>query len=269
MTNNPTGISIKDLLHMKQQNQKIACLTAYDASFSQLLDEQGIDVILVGDSLGMVIQGKNTTLPVTLDDMVYHSRCVISGSKNACVVCDLPFMSYATPQQAATSSARIMQKGGAHMVKLEGGRNRAETIHHLVGQGIPVCGHLGLTPQSIHQIGGFHFQGKDENSANTILDDAKILQQAGVSLLVLECIPSDLATKISHSLTIPTIGIGAGSGCDGQVLVLYDMLGISPGKRPKFSHNFLAENGDINAAVKKYIEAVRSGDFPNSNHIHN
>jgi 3-methyl-2-oxobutanoate hydroxymethyltransferase len=259
-------LSVTTFEDMKRKGEKITCLTAYDASFSTMLDQAGVDVILVGDSLGMVVQGHSSTLPVTMGQMVYHTCCVARGRQRAFVIADLPFMSYPEPGRAAASAARLLREGEAQMVKLEGGRIRAETIRHLVAQGIPVCGHLGLLPQSVHQIGGYRVQGRDESAAETMLEDARILQDAGATLLVLECVPASLAKRITESLAIPTIGIGAGVDCDGQVLVLYDMLDITPGKRPKFSKNFMAETGDALSAVRAFVDEVRSGRFPTEEH---
>lgn len=255
-------MSVTTLADMKSRGEKITCLTAYDASFSALVDRGGVDVILVGDSLGMVIQGHDSTLPVTMDQMVYHTCCVARARQRAFVIADLPFMSYPEPARAAANAARLLREGQAQMVKLEGGRTRAETVRHLVAQGIPVCGHLGLLPQSVHQIGGYRVQGKGQQAAETMLEDARILQDAGAALLVLECVPAALAKRITESLVIPAIGIGAGVDCDGQVLVLYDMLGITPGKRPKFSKNFMAETGDVLSAVRVFVDAVHKGRFP-------
>jgi 3-methyl-2-oxobutanoate hydroxymethyltransferase len=259
-------MTVPELSAMKARGQKIVALTAYDASFARILDDAGIDLVLIGDSLGMVVQGQTTTLPVTMDDMVYHTGCVARGTRRALRVADLPFMSYATAESAAENAARLIREGGAQMVKLEGGRRRAEVARFLVEQNIPVCGHLGLLPQSIHQLGGYYVQGRDEESASALLEDALILQDAGVSLLVLECLPAILAKEISCALQIPTIGIGAGPGCDGQVLVLYDMLGINPCKTPRFTKNFLLEEKDIPSAVKAYGDAVRTGEFPGPEH---
>jgi 3-methyl-2-oxobutanoate hydroxymethyltransferase len=259
-------LTILDLLKMKQRGEKITCLTAYDSVFSHVLDEGGVDIVLVGDSLGMVIKGEETTLSVTVDEMVYHSRCAAKGIHRAWLVTDMPFMSYANRDQAALNAARLMREGNARMVKLEGGRRFAETIRHLTEQGIPVCAHLGLTPQSIHQLGGFRVQGKDRAAADEMVTDARILEEAGAGLLVLECIPRDLAAEITRNIKIPTIGIGAGSSCDGQVLVLYDLLGIGLQRTPKFAKNFLAGQGDIGAAVKSFVKAVRSGEFPGPEH---
>jgi len=266
VTGKDTYLTVVDLKAMKQRAEKIVCLTAYDASYSALLDKQGVDVILVGDSLGMVVQGEDTTLPVTVEHMVYHARCVARGRLRAMIVVDLPFMSYSTPSVAAENAARLVREGSAQMVKLEGGMHRVEVVNHLVKQGIPVCAHLGLTPQSIHQLGGYRVQGKDDMAASRVVEDARLLQDVGASLLVLECVPSSLAAEITRALDIPTIGIGAGKECDGQVLVLYDMLGVVQGKQPKFSKNFLHEAGNIGAAVSAYVAAVRSGQFPGVEH---
>jgi 3-methyl-2-oxobutanoate hydroxymethyltransferase len=247
---------------MKAEKNKIAMLTAYDASFSHTLEQSGVDVILVGDSLGMVIQGQESTLPVTVDDMVYHTQNVVRGSEKVFIIADMPFMSYANTEQAIQNAARLMAEGGAQMVKLEGGAVIADTVKKLTNIGIPVCAHLGLLPQSVHRLGGYRVQGRDDNDAKQLIDDAKSLQQSGADMLVIECIPADLATRVTAAVEIPVIGIGAGNSCDGQVLVLYDMLGITPGKRPRFSHDFLADTGAIPAAISKYVQDVKSGDFP-------
>ena len=257
-------LSIVDLQQMKHKAEKISCLTAYDASFSALLDNIGLDMMLVGDSLGMVIQGNETTLPVTMTDMIYHCRQVVNARQRAFVVADLPFMSYATPLMAAENAMLLMQQGKAQMVKLEG--SRLETIAFLVKQGIPVCSHLGLLPQSINQLGRYFIQGKDKPAADKILADAIAIEKAGASLLIVECIPASLARTISEQLSIPVIGIGAGVDCDGQVLVLYDMLNISLGKYPKFSKDYLTNNVDIEAAVKDYISEVKQATFPTLEH---
>ena len=253
-----------DLLAMKQRGEKITCLTAYDASFGALIDAAGIEVILVGDSLGMVIQGHSTTLPVKINDMIYHTRCVTETCKHALVVSDLPFMTYATLELAAQNAALLIQNGGAKMVKLEGAK--VEIIEFLVAQGISVCGHLGLLPQFIHQLGGYKVQGKKAEAAEKLLADALTIQNAGATMLILECVPADLAQQITKCLTIPVIGIGAGNFCDGQVLVIYDMLGISTGKRPRFSKNFLNDTNSIASALKNYAYAVKKGDFPAIEH---
>jgi 3-methyl-2-oxobutanoate hydroxymethyltransferase len=251
---------------MKQKGEKIACLTVYDASFAQLLEDAGIEVLLVGDSLGMVIQGWETTVPVTLEDMVYHTRCVARGRKRALLVVDLPFMSYATAPLALASATALMQ-AGAQVVKLEGGAIEVDIVRHLTERGIPVCAHLGLTPQSVHKLGGYRVQGREETAAETIRQDALALQTAGADMLVLECVPSSLATEITHTLAIPVIGIGAGVDCDGQVLVLYDALGITPGKVPKFAKNFSKEvSGGVRMTLEAFVKAVKSGDFPTLEH---
>lgn len=255
-------LSLTTLRKMTTAQEKIAVLTAYDASFSHALEQAGIDVILVGDSLGMVIQGQESTVPVTVDDMIYHTANVVRGSEKAFIVADMPFMSYANADQAIRNAARLMAEGGAQMIKLEGGAIIADTVEQLSARGIPVCAHLGLLPQSVHRLGGYIVQGREAEAAEEMLADAIRLQQAGADMLVLECVPAELAARVSQELTIPVIGIGAGKDCDGQVLVLYDMLGLTPGRRPRFSHDFLAETGAIQAAIAKYVQAVKSGEFP-------
>jgi len=257
-------LTVNDLAAMKQRGEKISCLTAYDASFSALIDNVGIDMMLVGDSLGMVIQGHDTTLPVTIRDMVYHAHCVSNARRRAFIIADLPFMSYSTPVAAAQNAAKLMQIGGAQMVKLEG--PRVECVSFLVDQGIPVCGHLGLLPQLINQIGSYKVQGKEPADAAKIIADAHKLQLAGAGLLVLECVPAALAKEISAQLSIPVIGIGAGVDCDGQVLVLYDMLNIGISKRPRFSRNFMQDAASIEAAIYAYHQAVKQSQFPGPEH---
>ena len=249
---------------MKRRGEKITCLTAYDASFGALLDKVGIDILLVGDSLGMVIQGQRTTVPVSVDDMVYHTRCVSQARQRSFVVADLPFMGYATPKNAAKNAAKLMQVGGAQMVKLEGAR--VDCVRFLVDNGIPVCGHLGLLPQSINVLGRYAVQGKTQADADKISADAQALQEAGATLLVLECVPAGLAKQIRDQLEIPVIGIGAGLDCDGQVLVLYDMLNIGTVKRPRFSKDFMAGANSIEEAVAAYLQAVKGGQFPTFEH---
>jgi 3-methyl-2-oxobutanoate hydroxymethyltransferase len=262
----PSRRTAPGLSAMARTGEKIAMLTCYDASFAALLDRAGVDAMLVGDSLGMVIGGHASTLPVTLEEMVYHTRCVAMGAKAALVIADLPFGSYqASPQQAYGSAARLMA-AGAQMVKLEGGAWLAPTIEFLAARGIPVCGHLGLQPQSVHRLGGYKVQGKTEESARELRDDARRLAAAGVVLLVLEMVPAALATELTAELSAPTIGIGAGPGCSGQVLVLYDMLGIYPGKPMRFVRNFMAGSTDIEAAVTAYVRAVKDGSFPGPEH---
>lgn len=252
------------LREMKQRGEKIAVLTAYDASFTVHLEQAGVDVILVGDSLGMVLQGHDSTLPVSMQDMVYHTGMVARGIQRSYLVADLPYHSYENAQQAE-ASARLLMAAGAEMVKLEGGQKILGIVQHLITQGIPVCGHLGLLPQSVEELGGYKVQGREASAAEQMLKDARALEQAGVGMVVLECIPAELATRISQSLEIPTIGIGAGVDCDGQVLVLYDLLGITPGKRPRFSRDFLSrlpEGKGITAAIQSYVKEVRQGRFP-------
>lgn len=258
-------VTINTLGEMKKKGEKIACLTAYDAAFSKMLDRLSVDVLLVGDSLGMVLHGRETTLNVTMADMIYHTRLVKSACQRAMVIADMPFMSYATPGRALGNAARLVSEGGAEMVKIEGGTVVTDIIRQLNNHGIPVCAHLGLTPQSIHKLGGYHVQGKDEQTAATISRDAKLLADAGAAMLVLECIPHQLASDISGDLNIPVIGIGAGSQCDGQVLVLYDVLGISE-QQPRFSKNFLTGASSIQDAIENYVKAVKSGEFPAASH---
>jgi len=258
------GVTPQSLLALKQQGRKFVCLTAYDASFARLADAAGVETVLVGDSLGMVLQGRDSTLPVTMDDMAYHVRCVASGIRNALIIGDLPFMSYATTPQALDSAARLMA-AGAHMVKLEGGAWLAETIRALTERGVPVCGHLGLTPQSVNILGGFRVQGRDPAQADRIINDAKVLQDSGCSLIVIECVPAILGERLAQTLRIPVIGIGAGAATDAQVLVLHDMLGLTENP-PRFVRNFMAGASDIRGAIEAYASAVRSGEFPSDEH---
>ncbi|WP_031433757.1 3-methyl-2-oxobutanoate hydroxymethyltransferase [Methylomarinum vadi] len=260
------ALSVVDLAEMKRAGEKICCLTAYDASFGALLDRTGIDLILVGDSLGMVVQGQESTVPVSVEDMVYHCRCVTRARKRAFVVADLPFMSYATVEMAAQNAARLLQAGGAQMVKLEGAH--IEIIRFLVEQGVPICGHLGLLPQFINQLGGYRVQGKQPQVAEQMLADAHKVEQAGASLLVLECVPATLAARIARELTIPVIGIGAGADCDGQVLVLYDILNIDVGRKPRFFKNFMTGVGSIEEAVRQYRHQVKAGMYPAPEHCY-
>lgn len=261
-------ITTSVLQQMKNNGEKISSITAYDASFAKLFDQAGIHAILIGDSLGMVLQGYDSTLPVTIEDMAYHTACVARGVENTLVIGDMPFMSYATQEQAFTNATTLMQ-AGASMVKMEGGSWLCETITGLVERGIPVCGHLGLTPQSVNIFGGFKVQGREEDKAKKMIDEAKKLEAAGIQLLVLECIPSNLAKEITQALTIPTIGIGAGKETDGQILVMYDALGISFNYMPKFSRNFIVDTGDIKKAIELYISEVNAGNFPGPEHTFN
>lgn len=260
------AVTLRTLQQYRQDGKKFSVLTAYDATFAHRISSAGIDVILVGDSLGMVIQGQSSTLPVEIDEMIYHTRCVARGLGSALLIADMPFMSYNSPDQALHNAARLMKEGGAHMVKLEGGAMQLDTVHHLNDYSIPVCAHLGLTPQSVHKLGGYRVQGKDEESARVIREDAMALESAGAQILVLECVPSALAADISRVLTIPVIGIGAGVDCDGQVLVVYDMLGITSGHKPRFVKDFMAEAGSVEGAVAAYIEEVKAGRFPTLEH---
>jgi len=251
---------------MSGRGEKIAMLTCYDASFAALLEAQGVDVLLVGDSLGMVLQGRETTLPVTLDDMIYHTACVARGAAQAFIICDMPFgTSQISPQQTFAHAARLMA-AGAQMVKLEGGAVMLETVSFLTSRGIPVCAHLGLTPQSVHQLGGYRVQGKESAVAQQLLEDAIALERAGAAMIVLELVPAQLAAEITAALSIPTIGIGAGAPCSGQVLVLYDMLDIYPGKKARFVKNYMQGADSIAAAVKNYVAEVKNGSFPAAEH---
>jgi 3-methyl-2-oxobutanoate hydroxymethyltransferase len=266
VTQAASKITLNTLQQMARDREKIAVVTCYDASFAALLEGAGVEVMLVGDSLGMVVQGQETTLPVSMDEMEYHTRCVARGSQRAFIVADMSFGSYQeSPQQALRNAVRLMA-AGAHMVKLEGGAVLAETVQFLTARGIPVCGHLGLLPQSVHQLGGYRVQGRGEEAAARLLQDAALLQQAGAGMLVLEAIPAQLAKQVMQQLAIPTIGIGAGGDCSGQVLVLYDMLGIYPGKTPKFARNFLSGTDSVKAALEAYVHAVKDGSFPGPEH---
>ena len=256
------ALTLHRLRDMHAQRERITMLTCYDASFARTLDRAGVECLLVGDSLGMVLQGQSSTVPVTLDEVAYHTRCVARGNRSAWILGDLPFGSYqASKGQALASSVALMQ-AGAHMVKLEGGGPMAETVAFLVERGIPVCAHLGLTPQSVHALGGWRVQGRDEASAATLRRHARELADAGAAMLVLELVPSKLATEITQSLPIPTIGIGAGPGCSGQVLVLHDMLGLHPAQPPRFVRNFMDQATGIEHAVRRYVEAVKDGSYP-------
>ncbi|GLQ71617.1 3-methyl-2-oxobutanoate hydroxymethyltransferase [Vibrio sp. vnigr-6D03] len=259
------NVTINTLMTWKQEGQKFATSTAYDASFAQLFEEQEMPLLLVGDSLGMVLQGESSTLPVTIDDIAYHTRCVRAGSPSSLLLADMPFMTYATPEQACENAAKLMQ-AGANMVKVEGGTWLADTISMLTERSVPVCAHLGLTPQSVNIFGGFKIQGRDAERAEQMVQDAIALQNAGAQLLVLECVPASLAKRITESLTIPVIGIGAGPDTDGQILVMHDMFGIAANYMPKFSKNFLAETGDIRKAITKYKDDVQNQIFPGVEH---
>jgi len=258
-------ISVSRLAKMKQDQEKITCITAYDASFAAIFDQAGIQVLLVGDSLGMVLQGHDSTLPVTLQDIAYHTKSVASTAEKSLIVADLPFMTYSTPEQTYDNAATLM-RAGANMVKLEGGAWLMDSVRGLIERGIPVCGHLGLTPQSVNVFGGYKVQGREEENADKLLQDALDLQAAGIQLLVLECVPVSLAERITNALDIPVIGIGAGAETDGQILVMHDAFGISAGFCPKFSKNFLVETGDIRRAIELYKEQVENKIFPAAEH---
>ncbi len=259
-------VNIGTLRQMKADGEPIAALTAYDASFAQLVDMSGTDLILVGDSLGMVIQGHDTTVPVTVDDIIYHTRIVTRGLGRAFLVSDLPFMSYATPEQALDNAVRLMQEGGAMMVKLEGGRGQLVVVECLAQHDIPVCAHLGLKPQSVHKIGGFKVQGREREAAQRMVEDALSLQNAGADIVLLECVPNEVGKAITAALDVPVIGIGAGPHVDGQILVLYDILGITQGRTPRFVRNFMEGAASNLAAIEAYVAAVKDRSYPAKEH---
>jgi 3-methyl-2-oxobutanoate hydroxymethyltransferase len=255
-------LTLHRLREMHAAGEKIAMLTCYDASFARLLDGAGVDCLLVGDSLGMVLQGQATTVPVTLQQMAYHTECVARGNRTAWIVGDLPFGSYQESREQAMRSATTLMQAGAHMVKLEGGDWNAETVRFLTERGVPVCAHLGLTPQSVHALGGYRIQGRSDEAARTLKRQARELAGAGAAMLVLELIPRGLAAEVSAALPIPVIGIGAGVGCSGQVLVLHDMLGITAGKPPRFVRNFMQDSASVEEAIRRYVAAVKDQSFP-------
>jgi 3-methyl-2-oxobutanoate hydroxymethyltransferase len=259
-------VTVRTLYQRKAVGEKIVSLTCYDASFAVHVENAGVDVVLVGDSLGMVVQGQSSTLPVSVDHMVYHTSLVARGLRSALLVADLPFMSYRDVPTAMESAARLVGEAGAAMVKLEGADWVLDVISSLASRDIPVCAHLGLTPQSVNKLGGYRVQGKQQDDAERLLNQAQQVAAAGADLLVLECVPATLAAQITREIHIPTIGIGAGVDCDGQVLVLYDILGITPGKRPKFSKDFLSGRDSIAAAIDAYADAVRQSQFPTPEH---
>ena len=259
-------VNVATLGRMKAQGEKIASLTCYDASFAALVDESGADVVLVGDSLGMVIQGHDTTVPVTLDNVIYHCKAVARGLRRPFLMADMPFMTYTSREQALQNAVRLMQEGGAKMVKLEGGAGQVEIVGFLASHDIAVCAHLGLKPQSVHKTGGFRVQGREEAAAEQMKRDAKALQDAGADVVLLECIPSQLGAEITAELHVPVIGIGAGPDTDGQILVLYDVLDITPGRKPRFVHNYMAGHDSPLAALKSYVEAVKSRAYPAPEH---
>lgn len=259
-------VTLDTLRGMKDAGEKIACLTAYDASFAAAVDGAGTDLVLVGDSLGMVVQGHDTTVPVTMGDMVYHTRCVTRGVHRAFLVADMPFGSYSLPEPAFANAVRLMQEGGAAMVKLEGGELQVGTVEFLASRDIPVCAHIGLTPQSIHKLGGFKVQGREQAAAEQMIRDAHALQEAGADIVLLECVPTALGQAITQALRVPVIGIGAGPAVDGQILVLYDILGVTPGRKPRFAKDFLAGAGSLHEALAAYVAAVKDGSYPAPEH---
>jgi 3-methyl-2-oxobutanoate hydroxymethyltransferase len=263
-----TAVTLEALGAMRRKGEKIACLTCYDASFTRVLESAGVEMFIIGDSLGMVLQGHASTAPVTLDDMLYHAASVARAGMHSYRVVDLPKGSYVTPGQALASAERLVDAGGAHMVKLEGGTAMAAIVEFLARHDIPVCGHVGLLPQSVSQPQDYRVQGRDPTAAAAILADARALQDAGAGLLVMECIPARLGGAITAAVSIPTIGIGAGPDCDGQVLVLYDMLGITMGRLPRFVQDFLQDAGSVHAAVAAYVRAVKDGSYPAAHHCY-
>jgi 3-methyl-2-oxobutanoate hydroxymethyltransferase len=258
--------TLTTLQNMRGKDEKIAVLTCYDASFAALLENNGVDVLLVGDSLGMVIQGRESTLPVTIEQMAYHTACVAGGARQAFIIADMPFGTSQFSARETFSHAVQLMQAGAEMVKLEGGVEMVQTIHFLTSRGIPVCAHIGLTPQSVHQLGGYRVQGRSDAAAQRLREDALALQQAGAGMIVMEAVPAVLAADITKHLTIPTIGIGAGAACSGQVLVLHDMLGIYPGKKARFVKDFMSGAGSVAQAVANYVAEVKSGAFPTTEH---
>ena len=261
--NHTNNVTLTRLQAMKKNHEKIACLTAYDASFAAILDQSAVDIILVGDSLGMVVQGHDSTVPVTMDDMIYHSQCVSAAVKHALVMADMPFMSYKNVAQALANATDLIQLGGVQMVKLEASARQVSIVQELSECEILICAHLGLRPQYIYKLGGYSMHGNDNTSAKELLNSAERLQVAGADMLLLECVPSSLAENITNNSSIPVIGIGAGPQCDGQILVLHDALGITQGVTPKFAKNFLADANDIPAAIAAYVHDVKNLHFPN------
>jgi 3-methyl-2-oxobutanoate hydroxymethyltransferase len=259
-------VNVSSLRRMKADREPIACLTAYDASYAALIDAAGADLVLVGDSLGMVIQGHDTTVPVTVDDIVYHCRNVARGLRRAFLVADMPFMSYTEPGQALDNAVRLMQEGGAMMIKLEGGDDQVEIVRHLARHDIPVCAHIGLKPQSVHKIGGFKVQGREPDQAREMRESAESLQDAGADIVLLECVPNEVGEAITDALDVPVIGIGAGPDVDGQILVLYDILDITQGRTPRFVKNFQAGRDSPLAAVEAYVQAVKERNYPEAEH---
>lgn len=258
------AVTINTLREYKRNGEKFPMLTAYDSTFAQAISAAGIDVLLIGDSLGMVLQGHDSTLPVTVEDIAYHTACVARGNQHSLIMSDLPFMSYGTPEDALRNAAKLMQ-AGAHMVKIEGTDWLADTIRLLTERGVPVCAHLGLTPQFVNKFGGYKVQGRDERQAGLMVQHSRMLEQAGADVIVLECVPSALAARITEAVTIPVVGIGAGPDTDGQVLVMHDMLGLG-GRKPRFVKNFLEDAGSIQGAFEAFASAVRESRFPAPEH---
>lgn len=259
-------VNVATLRKMKADGEAIACITAYDASFAQLVDLAGMDLVLVGDSLGMVIQGHDTTVPVTVADIIYHTRNVARGLRRAFLVSDMPFMSYTDPAQALDNAVRMMQEGGAMMIKLEGGAGQVEIVQHLARHDIPVCAHLGLKPQSVHKIGGFKVQGREPKEAARMIEASRQLQDAGADIVLLECVPNEVGKAVTESLHVPVIGIGAGPEVDGQILVLYDILGITLGRTPKFVRNFMQGQDSPLDALRAFVKAVKEHEYPAPEH---
>lgn len=259
-------VNVATLRKMKADRDPIACLTAYDASFANLVDAAGTDLVLVGDSLGMVIQGHDTTVPVTVSDVIYHTRTVARGLRRAFLMSDMPFMSYTTPEQALANAVQLMQEGGAMMVKLEGGEGQVDIVKHLARHDIPVCAHLGLKPQSVHKIGGFKVQGREPKAAERMVDSSRRLQDAGADIVLLECVPNEVGKAVTEALEVPVIGIGAGPDVDGQILVLYDILDITRGRKPRFVRNFMSGHDAPLAALTGYVAAVKDRSYPAPEH---
>ena len=259
-------VTLATLDKMKAQGERIACITCYDASFAALVDEADVDVILIGDSLGMVIQGHDTTVPVTMDDMVYHTRAVSRGMQRPLLMADMPFMSYPSREEALTNAARLMREGGAEIVKLEGGSGQVEIVKFLSQHDIAVCAHIGLKPQSVHKTGGFRVQGREKAAAQRMIEDATALADAGADMVLLECVPNELGQHVTEALSVPVIGIGAGPAVDGQILVLYDVLDITIGRKPRFVRNFIDGAANNLEAVRRYVQAVKSRDSPGPEH---
>jgi len=259
-------LGLRSLRKMRDAGEPIACLTAYDASFARRVDEAGVDLVLVGDTLGMVVQGHSSTVPVTVDDIVYHTRMVARGLSRAYLVADMPFLSYASPAAALENAGRLMQEGGARMVKLEGTGDQADVVAALAANGIPVCAHIGLRPQAAEKTGGFRIQGREPEAAARMLDDARRLEAAGADIILLECVPRELAGRIRAAVSVPVIGIGAGADVDGQILVLYDILDITVGRKPSFARNYMDGAGDIAGALAAYVRSVKDRSYPAPEH---